>query len=130
MTHEQYEQLIVANASRRSAAEEMDEIFGPGTAESMWQGDELEEARKPFEPPPSIVWGHCVRVKVGPSGLVSPAHPQAPLGRHNGVRVVEINAVPPTVPTAEVVRLYSVSIDISDSPSRDFDRLGLGRILR
>ena len=113
----------------KSAADTMDEIFGPGTAEQLWSGDDLEEARQPYVPPQSVA-GRNVRLKVTPSGLVSPTHPRAPLGRNNGVRTVQINSVPPTVSTAEVVRLYSGTVDLSDSPMWEFERIGVGRVLR
>jgi len=112
-----------------SVADTMDAIFGPGTAEQEWSGEDLETARRPYSyTPPGP--GYHVRLKVTPSGHMSPTHPQAPLGRRGEVRTVQINSIPPSVPVAEVVRLYAGTTDLSDSLMWEFERLGIGRILR
>lgn len=112
-----------------TVAETLDAIFGDGSAAATFGPEDLDEAREPYDYAPPTP-GHHVRLKITPSGAVSPTHSDAPLGRHGGTRTVQINSVPPTVSTAEVVRLYSLTVDLSDSTMWEFERLGPGRILR
>jgi hypothetical protein len=112
-----------------TVAETLDAIFGDGTAEQTFTPEELEVARQPYSYTPPA-GGRNVRLKVTPSGHVSPTHPDAPLGRHGSVRTVQINSVPPGVSLAEVVRLYAGTVDLSDSPMWEYERIGVGRILR
>lgn len=117
------------NNNPETVAETIDAIFGAGAAEATFTVDELAVARQPhfYEPPAP---GRHYRLKVSRSGHVSPTHPQAPLGKHNGVRTVQINSVPPSVSLADVIRLYSGTLDLSDSVMWEFGQIGVGRILR
>lgn len=72
-----------------------------------------------------------MKLKIGRTGAVTPAHPGAPLGKTpTGAWIVEVANVPAGTTAAEVVHRYSYTAILGQLERVDWSQLGYGCILK